>query len=222
MSARPGQFTAGLVGILLLAFAVSVDFPRATGGGFKGDESTYYVLAHSLSRDRDFQYEHRDLMRVWEEFPGPQGIFLKKGKSIDLQGSGDFPFFRWTKREDPLSGTRLYFSKSYIYPLVASPFVYLFGTNGFLVPHAMLIALNLLVIYLFLLALTKNNWVALPLSIAFLGVSVVPVYFVWLVPELFNVSLAFYAVFFWAYKEVAGERLAASHSRTCISLTTRR
>ena len=46
---------------------------------------------------------------------------------------------------------------------------------------------------------------AVPLAIAFLGASVVPVYFVWLVPELFNFSLVLYAVFFWAYKEVARE-----------------
>jgi hypothetical protein len=38
------------------------------------------------------------------------------------------------------------------------------------------------------------------------------VYFVWLVPELFNVSLALYAVFFWAYKEVAREQMAAGNS----------
>jgi hypothetical protein len=34
------------------------------------------------------------------------------------------------------------------------------------------------------------------------------VYFVWLVPELFNFSLVLYAVFFWAYKEVARDHLA--------------
>ena len=117
------------------------------------------------------------------------------------------------KREDPDRDTRLYFSKSYIYPLAAAPFVYAFGTNGFLVFHAILIALDLLVIYLFVAALTGSNWVALPLAAAFLGVSVVPVYFVWLLPELFNVSLAFYAVFFWAYKEVARDRLTAARSR---------
>ncbi len=44
---------------------------------------------------------------------------------------------------------------------------------------------------------------ALLLAVAFLCLSVVPVYFVWLVPELFNFSLVLYAVFFWAYKEVA-------------------
>jgi len=210
---KAGVFASALLGLVLLAFAVSVDVPKANGGGFKGDESTYYVLAHSLARDFDFQFERKDLVRVWEEFPGPQGIFLKRGKAIDIRGADRFPFIRWVKLDDPLRETRLYFSKSYIYPLVAAPFVYLFGTNGFLVLHAMLVALDLLVIYLFIFALTKSNWAALPLAAAFLGVSVVPVYFVWLVPELFNVSLAFYAVFFWAYKEVARERLATAQSR---------
>ena len=87
MSVKPGIFASALLGILLIAFAVSVDFPKANGGGFKGDESTYYVLAHSLARDFDFQFERKDLIRVWEEFPGPQGIFLKRGKAIDIRGS---------------------------------------------------------------------------------------------------------------------------------------
>ena len=210
---KPGIFASALLGILLLAFAVSVDFPKANGGGFKGDEATYYVLAHSLARDFDFQFERKDLVRVWEEFSGPQGIFLKRGKAIDIRGAEGFPFIRWVKLEDPQRETRLYFSKSYIYPLVAAPFVYLFGTNGFLVLHAILVTLDLLVIYVFIFALTKSNWVAMPLAAAFLGVSTVPVYFIWLVPELFNASLAFCAVFFWAYKEVAFERLRAVQSR---------
>jgi hypothetical protein len=204
VTTRPGIFASALFGVLLMAFAISVDFPKANGSGFKGDESTYYLLGHSLARDYDFTYERRDLVRVWEEFtPGPQGIFLKKGKDVQILGSDDFPFFRWVKHEDPSSGTRLYYSKSYIYPLVAAPFVWLFGTNGFLVLHALLLALDLLVIYLFVHAVTKSNWVALPLSMAFLAASVVPVYFVWITPELFNFSLVLYAVFFWAYKEVA-------------------
>ena len=72
---KPGLLATALLAIVLLAFAVSVDFPKANGGGFKGDESTYYVLAHSLARDFDFQFEREDLLRVWEEFPGPQGSF---------------------------------------------------------------------------------------------------------------------------------------------------
>ena len=42
--AKPGIIASALVGILLLAFAVSVDFPKANGDRFKGDESTYYML----------------------------------------------------------------------------------------------------------------------------------------------------------------------------------
>src|SRR3712207_6940390 len=42
--------------------------PKANGDRFKGDESTYYMLGHSLARDFDFQYQRKDLIRVWEEF----------------------------------------------------------------------------------------------------------------------------------------------------------
>jgi hypothetical protein len=210
---KPGVLAAALLTILLLAFAVSVDFPKASGGGFKGDEATYYVLGHSIARDFDFQYERKDLVRVWEEFrTGPQGIFLKEGKANDIRGSSGFPFLQRIKLDDPRRDSRLYFSKSYIYPLFAAPFIMLFGTNGFLVLHALLMGLNLLVAYLFLHARTGSNRIALPLAAVFLGVSVVPVYFVWLVPELFNVSLALYALFLWGYKEVARERLDAARS----------
>ena len=107
------------LGLVLLAFATTVDFPKAAHG-FKGDEATYYSLAHSLARDFDFAFERQDLVRVWEEFPGPEGIFLKRGKRVEIRGSRTFPFVRWVKRND-LVRTRLYYSKAYIYPLVAAP-----------------------------------------------------------------------------------------------------
>ncbi len=88
VTTRPGILASALLGILLLAFALSVNVPKANGGGFKGDESTYYVLAHSLARDFDFQFERKDLVRVWEEYSGPNGIFLKRGKDIGISGSG--------------------------------------------------------------------------------------------------------------------------------------
>ena len=221
MTAKPGIIVSALVGAMLLAFAVSVDFPRANGDRFKGDESTYYMLGHSLARDFDFQYERKDLIRVWEEFSGPEGVFLKTGKDIQIRGSSSFPFFRWLKREDSERETRLYFSKSYIYPLIAAPFIFIFGTNGFLVLHAILIAFDLLVIYLFILAATRSNRAALPMAVAFLATSVVPVYFVWLTPELLNFSLVLYAVFFWAYKEVAAASTSASAPRTPTASTDR-
>jgi hypothetical protein len=198
----PGAIATIALGLLLLAFAVSVDFPK-TAQGFKGDEATYYSLAHSLAHDADFAFERKDLTRVWEEYSGgPEGIFLKRGKAIRLHRSDQFPFVRWSKREDPVR-TRLYYSKPFIYPLAAAPFVFFFGTNGFLVLHALLLCLNLLVAYTFVAARGSPPRAALAYAIAFLAGSVVPVYFVWLTPELFNVSLALWAVFLWSHKEVA-------------------
>jgi len=201
---KPGLLATAGLAIVLLAFALTVDFPKASGGGFKGDEATYYVLAHSLADDFDFSFQQRDLERVWREYPGPEGIFLKHGKSISIERSASFPFVRWVKHEDPQRDTRLYFSKSFIYPLVAAPFVFLFGTNGFLVLHALLLSVDFLAAYLFLHARTRSNWAALPLAAVFLAASIVPVYFVWITPELFNVSLALLVLFFWSYKEVGG------------------
>ena len=196
-----------------LAFAVSVDFPKANGNRFKGDESTYYVLGHSLARDFDFQYERKDLIRVWEEFSGPEGVFLKTGKDVEIRGSSCVPVLPMVEaRRSRARQTRLYFSKSYIYPLIAAPFIVFFGTNGFLVLHAFLLAFDLLVIYLFVLAATKSNWAAVAACRShFSRRRSCPVYFVWLMPELLNFSLVLYAVFFWAYKEVAGDDRRSRH-----------
>lgn len=202
MTRSPGQVAAAGLGLALTAFALSLDFPK-TALGLKGDEASYYSLAHSLARDFDFAFERKDLVRVWEEYSGgPEGIFLKRGKVIRLHRADRFPFVRLVKREDPVR-TRLYYSKSFIYPLVAAPFVFVFGTNGFLVLHALLLGVNLLVAYTFMARRGSPPHAALTWAVAFLAGSVVPVYFVWLTPELFNVSLALWAIFLWSYKEAA-------------------
>src|SRR5262249_22567990 len=56
--------------------------------------------------------------------------------------------------------------------------------------------------YLFLHA-RAGPWPSAILAAAFVMASVVPVYFVWIMPEVFNFSLAFLAYFCWLYKEVA-------------------
>jgi hypothetical protein len=121
-----GALATAAVTVVLLAFAISVDFPRASQG-FKGDEATYYSLTHSLARDRDFAFQRRDLIRVWEEYPsGPEGIFLKKGKVVHgVKLTGRVPFVALDQSPDP-SQVRLFYGKSYIYPLVAAPFVAVF------------------------------------------------------------------------------------------------
>jgi hypothetical protein len=185
---RPGLIAAAVFLCVYGAFALSVDFPRAALG-FKSDEATYYMMAYSLTEDGDLTYTKEDLIRVWREFPsGPAGVFLKKGRTL-----GGAP--------DP-NPNRLYYGKSFIYPLVAAPFVKVFGTNGFLVLHALLLSVVIMCGYLFLHA-RSGPLASAVFATGFVMGSVVPVYFVWLMPEVFNFSLVFLAYFCWLYKEVA-------------------
>jgi hypothetical protein len=192
----PGVGAAASVALVLLAFAATVDFPRAEHG-FKGDEATYYILGHSLARDFDFTYERHDLIRVWEEYHAPEGIFLKRGKVNRFEQSDGFPYFRRISTDDP-DETRLYFGKAFIYPLFAAPFVRFFGTNGFLIFHAFLLALDMYVAYRWLVGRGSPLGLAAAFAVVFFAGSVAPVYFVWLTPELFNLSIVLYATFLWA------------------------
>jgi len=185
---RPGLVVAAVFLCIYGTLALTVDFPRVAYG-FHSDEATYYMMGSSLVTDHDLAYRKEDLVRVWKEFPsGPVGVFLKKGRTL----SGN---------PDP-DRQRYFYGKSFIYPLCAAPFIGLFGTNGFLVLHAILLSLVLLCGYLFLHA-RSGPWPSALLAAGFVMASVVPVYFVWIMPELFNFSLAFLAYFCWLYKEVA-------------------
>ena len=187
---------AGLA--FFLALAVSLDFPR-TALGFKGDEATYYSLTYSIARDGDMAFKREDLVRVWEEFSAPEGIFLKRGSQLHVERRTGFPYFGVARTPDP-APDRLYFGKSYIYPLFAAPFVRIFGTSGFLVFHSLLLALCTAAGYSFLVARGSRPTAAAAFAAVFIFGSIAPVYFFWLTPEFFNLTLVFLAVFVWAYK----------------------
>lgn len=197
---RPDLATAAVFAVLF-GFAVSLDFPR-TARGFKGDEATYYSMTRSIANDWDLTFQRQDLVRVWEDFPGPEGIFLKRGSRVDFQRRDSFPYVRMVQTEDP-ARFRLYYAKAYIYPLFAAPFVRVFGTNGFLIFHALLLALSFAVAQRFLTALGAKGGLASSFAAVFIFASVVPVYFVWLMPEVFNFTTVFCGYFLWAYKLVA-------------------
>jgi hypothetical protein len=198
---RLGVTATAALGVVLLAWAVSVDYTRVSYGFFS-DGATYYGLAHSLAEDWDFEYRHEDLVRVWREYPsGPEGIFLKRGTDLDVGLDGSFPFVHVTGRADP-DATRLYYAKAFIYPLAAAPFVALFGTNGFLVLHALLMTLCFAAAYAFLVTRSAPH-IALIFAAAFLFVSVAPVYMVWMTPNFFDFAMVLLGYFFWAYKEAA-------------------
>jgi hypothetical protein len=204
----PGLAAAAVILCVYGGFALSIDVPRSARqsadgqAGFFSDEATYYMMGHSLAEDGDVTYRREDLVRVWREYPaGPTGLFLKKGRDIVDGGAMLRPPFFWTTTIDDSDPTRLFFGKSFIYPLFARPFIELFGTNGFLVFHALLLALVFWCGYAFLHARMPASISAL-LAGAFLLATVVPVYFVWIAPELFNFALVFTAYFCWLYKEV--------------------
>ena len=199
---RPGLLVAAVIVAMYGGLALTVDFPRAAIG-IQSDEATYYLMGHSLASDGDLTYRREDLARVWREFPsGPAGAFLKRGRDVlAVDPSSRPPFFEIRTRPDP-DRSRLYYGKSFVYPLAAAPFVWLFGTNGFLALHALLMGACVLAGYLFLHA--RMPWAPAALvASAFVMASVVPVYFVWITPELFNFALGLLAYFCWLYKEVA-------------------
>jgi hypothetical protein len=213
---RLGQVSTAVVGIVLIAWALTVDLRRSIPGFF-GDAATYYSMGHSLAADFDFEFRRDDLLRVWQEFPsGPEGIFLKRGR--DVQGvawSSSPPFFEILSSPDP-DPNRLYYGKGFIYPLAAAPFVWLFGTNGFLVFHAVLLTICFACAYGFLVA-RNAPLPALLFAGAFILLSVTPVYMVWITPDFFNFAVVLIAYFFWSYKEVVAESATA-----CLGAVRRR
>jgi hypothetical protein len=212
----PGAMLVAVLLSLYGGLALTVDFPRAAVG-IHSDEATYYMMAHSLVEDGDLTYRREDLVRVWREFPsGPAGLFLKRGVDILEAGPMRRPPFVWTRTQPDPDRSRLFYGKSFIYPLFAAPLVAAFGTNGFLVFNALLLALAAWCAFLFLRARMRPG-VAAMLAGGFVFASVVPVYFVWIAPEIFNFALGLAAYFCWLYKEVAAPASVGRRSRWLFS-----
>jgi hypothetical protein len=207
----PARSGAALIGALLLAVglsaALSVDVVK-TGQGVKSDESTYVMMALSLAYDHDLAYERRDLERFFGLYRwGPDGVFLKSGKRLRIAVDGSAPFVHLRKLPDPRSD-RLYFGKAFIYPLVAAPFVRVLGLNGMLVLNVLLLMAAGACGYT-LLATRSRPGAALLFALAFFLASCVPIYVVFLAPEIFNLTLVTIAYFLWLYKEEAVGRVSS-------------
>lgn len=201
VSSREAAACGGILLVVCLAAAVSVDVVK-NGFGIKGDEATYVSMGLSAAFDGDLTYERRDLERFFGLYrSGPEGIFLKRGKQFRLSFGGGAPFVHLTKRED-LRADRLYFGKALLYGVLAAPFVRAFGLNGFYVMHVLLLFGAGVCLYLFLAAQSSPG-PALAFTTAFVLASCVPVYVVFIAPEVMNFALVAAAYFLWLYKEVA-------------------
>ncbi len=170
---------------LFLGFALFANLPALHGGHLVADQAVYYAMAQSLAFDGDLEYTVQDLIRYKEDFnSGPDGIFLKKV----VRGGQD----------------RLYYAKSFAYPLFAAPFVRVFGPNGPLVLHAVLLFLLLLMGWSYF-SLSNSPGLSLLRVVTFLGASVAGVYWLWITPEFFNLFLVFAVLFLWQFKKRAAE-----------------
>ncbi len=201
----PSRAPGNLAALFFLLFAgvaaLSIDIVR-TADGVKGDESTYVAMALSAAFDGDLTFERRDLQRFYTIYnDGPEGIFLKAGRTIQIDVGGGFPFVHATYGPDPRVD-RYYYGKAAAYSVAAAPFVRLAGINGLLFFNVLLLAGAFLAAYHFIAARTSGG-VALVAALGFLAASVAPLYVVWLTSEMFNFALVAYAYFLWLYKYVA-------------------
>jgi len=179
--------------VFTLGFSLIVNIPALQKNFLFADEAIYFSMTQSIAQDLDLEYTRQDLIRYYRAFDaGPLGIFLKKGKD-----------------------DKIYYAKSFAYPLFAAPFVKLFGTNGFYVFHSLLLLLMLLMGYAYF---SRSN--APPLAfltvLTFLFASVAAVYFLWMSPDFFNLTLVFAVLFLWLYKLAPAENNASNGEKGCL------
>jgi len=162
--------------LFVVFFSFSVDIAKRQNYGFFSDESSYFSVTQSLAFDYDLEYTRKDINRIREYFPGgPMGLFLKKTKN-----------------------GKIFFAKSYIYPLFLSPFFRLFGLNGILLFNGLMVFLSVLMGFL-LLKKFHSEKSSLIFTTGFILATVIPIYIWWITADLFNFFVLFTALFFFFY-----------------------
>jgi hypothetical protein len=190
------------VGVVVLSGATTlVDVPTLVGP-HKGDEATFVAMALSLAHDGDLEYTPVDFDRFKALYGrGPDGIFLKRGHDVGVTLQAAWPPIQVIRVPMP-ADQRLEFSKSFAFAVFAAPFVAAFGLSGILLMNTLLLVAVAVCSVAF--ARARCGPIAgTIIGLAFWAATVVPVYLVWLTPEILNVALVGGGLFFWLYKEVA-------------------
>lgn len=180
---NPSFIAIFLIFTFLLGFSLFVNLPAIHQGFLFDDQAVYYSMTQSLAQDGDLEYTKRDLIRYYDVFPsGPLGIFLKRARE-----------------------GKLFYAKSFAYPLFAAPFVKLFGVNGTLIFHSLLLFLLLVMGHAYF-SLSNPSSLSLLTILTFLFASVAGVYYLWISPDFFNLFLVFTILFLWLYKHKLPEK----------------
>jgi len=170
----------GLVSFFFLSFSLVINLPVLHQGFLFADQAVYYAMSQSIAYDGDLEYTKKDFLRYKEDFEaGPNGLFLKRVKANGRE--------------------KLYYAKNLAYPLFAAPFVRIFGPNGPLVFHSLLLFLLLLMGFSYF-SLVNSPGISLLSVVTFLFASVAGVYFLWIAPDFFNLFFVFSALFLWLHK----------------------
>lgn len=145
----------------------------------KADEAAYYLMAESLTHDRDLVVEDVDARRLFDHYP------VRPAKNVILMSDDG-----WATS---------YFGKPYLYSAFASPWVRLFGPNGMV---GFNMALLMACVWMGAVYLGRFNGSGLALLFSagfFLGSSAFA-YVFWLHPEIFNLA-AIAACLFFAFHD---------------------
>jgi hypothetical protein len=181
-----------VITVVFLGFALFADLPVLHEGFLTADQASYYIIAQSLAYDHDLEYTKKDLIRYKEQFwAGPQGLFLK--------------------RVETPSGDKLYYAKSMAWALFAAPFVRVFGSNGPLVFHAILIFLLLLMGFSYF-SLANSPGLSVLKIATFLFASVAGAYTLWIAPDFFNLFCVFAVLYLWLFKNRGRESESDSYA----------
>lgn len=166
--------------VFVIAFSLT-----NTKKGYHSDESTYFAITQSIAFDLDLEYTRKDIHRIRKLVPetaGPQGLFLKKTAT-----------------------GRLYYAKSFAYPLFAAPFLLIFKTQGLLIFNGLMLLMLLLMGYRLLKQFTTEEQ-AFRFSLIFFLASITPIYLWWSTPEIFNCFMIFTGLYlvFYQFKRHTG------------------
>lgn len=154
------------LGLVLVLFPLTLAKPGLPTS-LKADEAAYYLMALSLSHDRDLRLEVADVDRAFVEFP-----FRPVSNLIAMTDDG------WRT---------VYFGKPYVYSMLGAPFARLWGANG-------LVALNMLLLVAMIAMgashLGRHNpaGTALLFAAGFFLLSTAFAYAFWIQPEIFNMA----------------------------------
>lgn len=163
--------------VFVVCFSFGTDLAKTKKGGFAADESTYFSIMQSLAFDGDLEYTRADITRIKKVFwVGPMGLFLKKAKD-----------------------GRLFYAKSFVYPLLAAPFYRVAGTHGILLFNGLMIFAVLLMGFL-LLRQHHPPEKSFSFTLIYLFSSIAFIYIWWITADLFSFFVNFSALFFFFYR----------------------